>query len=115
MRGCLADFKTANGNLRPSGMGLKKGVQGCGPGGEVGIPRQQNPHIFDDELRHGTDAKKADFFGFEADSGAGDAERFDAIGGVVKRDGEAFDLEIAIDARAHEIRLGGVGCYGEEE
>jgi hypothetical protein len=66
-------------------------------------------------LRHGTDAKKADFFGFEADSGAGDAERFDAIGGVVKRDGQAFDLEVAIDARAHEIRLRAVCGYGEEE
>ena len=90
-------------------MGLKKGVQGWGPGSEVGIPWQQNPHIFDDDLRHGAAAKKADFFGFEADAGAGDAERFDAIGSVLKRDGKAFDLKIAIDARAHKIRLRGVG------
>ena len=115
MRVCLTDFKAANGNLRPGGMRLKKGVQGRGPNGEVGIPRQQNPHIFDDDLRHGADAKKADFFGFEADSGAGHAKRFDPIGGVVKRDGEAFDLEVAIDARAHEIRLRSVRGYSEEK
>lgn len=88
---------------------MKKRVQGWGPGGEVGIPRYENPHVLNDELRHGTDAKKADFFGFEADSSASYAKRFGAIGGVVKRDGEAFDLEIAIDAHAHEIRLSGVG------
>jgi hypothetical protein len=51
----------------------------------------------------------------EADAGAGYAERFEAFGGIVKRDREAFDLEVAIDARAHEIRLGGVCSYGEEE
>jgi len=111
----LTHFKSANGNLRPSGMGLKKGVQGWGPGSEVGIPWQQNPHVFDDELWHGTDAEKADFFGFEADSGAGDAERFGTIGSAVKRDREAFDLEVAIDARAHEIRLRSVCGDGEEE
>ncbi len=94
---------------------MKKGIQGGGPGGEVGIPWQQNPHVFDDELRHGTDAEKANFFRFEGDSGAGDAEWFNAIGGVVKRDGKAFDLEIVIDARAHEIGLCGVGSYSEEE
>ncbi len=88
---------------------MKKGVQDRGPGGEVGILWKQDLHVFDDEFRHGTDAKKADFFGFEADSGAGYAERFDAIGGIVKRDAKAFDLKIAIDARAHEIRLRGVG------
>ena len=66
-------------------------------------------------MRHGANAEKADFFGFEADSGAGDAEWFDAIGGVVERDGQAFDLEVAIDAHAHKIRLGGVGDRRQEE
>jgi hypothetical protein len=33
----------------------------------------------------------------------------------VKRDGKAFDLEVAIDARAHENRLRAVCGYGEEE
>ena len=46
---------------------------------------------------------------------ASDMERLRAVGGDLERDRETFDLKIAIDARAHEIRLRAVCGYGEEE
>ena len=77
--------------------------------------RQKDGHVLDNKLRHGAEAEKADFFGFEVDSGAGDLERLRASEGDFERDGQTFDLEVAIYARAHEIRLRAVCGCGEEE
>ncbi len=39
------------------------------------------------------------------DTPASDLERLRAVAGDLERDREAFKLKVAIDARAHEIRL----------
>ena len=62
LRWHLTHFKSANGYIRPSGIGLEKGIESGCRCGEVDIRWQKNGHVFDDKLRHGADAEKAELF-----------------------------------------------------
>ena len=62
LRRHLTHFKSANGDIRPSGIGIEKGIESGCRCGEVNILRQKDGHVFDDKLRHGADAEKAEFF-----------------------------------------------------
>ena len=108
-------MESANVRTRPTGVGIEKSIQSGCRCGEVGLLRQKDPHVFNDELRHGADAEDADFFGFDVNASANNLERLRAVGGDLDWYREAFDLEIAIDAHAHKIRLGGVGDRRQEE
>ena len=58
----LTHFKSANEDIRPSGIGFKKGIESSCRCGKVDILRQKDGHVLDDKLRHGADAEKAEFF-----------------------------------------------------
>ena len=62
LRRHLTHFKSANGDIRRSGIGIEKGIESGCRCGEVDIRRQKDGHVFDDKLRHGADAEKAEFF-----------------------------------------------------
>ena len=62
LRRHLTHFKSANGDIRPSGIAIEKGIESGCRCGEVDIRRQKDGHVFDDKLRHGADAEKAEFF-----------------------------------------------------
>jgi hypothetical protein len=111
----LTHFKSADGDIRPSGIGIEKGIESGYRCSKVGILRQKDGHVRDDKLRHGADAEKAEFFRLEVNTPTSDLERLQAVGGDLERDRETFDFKIANDARAHEIELRAVCIYGEEE
>ena len=62
LRRHLTHLESANGDIRPSGIGIEKGIESGCRCGEVDIRRQKDGHVFDDDLRHGADAEKAEFF-----------------------------------------------------
>jgi len=60
--GHLTHFKSANGDIRPGGIGIEKSIESGCRCGEVDLLPQKDGHIFDDKLRHGAGAEKAEVF-----------------------------------------------------
>jgi len=58
----LTHFKSANGFIRPNGIGIEKCIESGCRCNEVDIRQQEDGHVFDDKLRHVADAEKAEFF-----------------------------------------------------